>query len=511
MILIKNKKRFLVLYSMLVILLLFTIFTILQNNKNNRIDSVLKEQIEHLNISYNQGADRFNMISDNVYLSMQNDEKFLDMFYKAVNADDTKRDILRDEMYKHLESEYRKLKMLDVMQVHLILPNNISFLRMHRPAKFGDDLSDVRYSIKSVNELNIHIHGFEGGKTTHGFRQVFPIYKDGIYIGAIDVAFSSTVLQSYTMRASGIHTHFIVNKDIFELKEWKSNTQHKYHQSNEHEDFLFSMSHHMNHDRLDKTKKTVLEPLRDVIDSNVKIGKKFAIYKELEDTVMVVAFLPIRNIKNDKTAAYLVSYRESEIIVQIIDSYKYVLIFSLVGVFIISVLLYQFLINSHKLKKELEFDGLTRVFNRKHFMHLAEIDYHKSKELSNEISIVMMDIDFFKKVNDDYGHQDGDTVLQEISSLVNSSIRKIDFIGRYGGEEFILLINANKNDAKNVIENIRKTIQEHQFCSDKKLKITASFGIAQGNGSEELQDIIKNADVALYKSKNEGRNRVTVF
>ncbi|MCD6172735.1 MAG: diguanylate cyclase [Sulfurimonas sp.] len=455
--------------------------------------------------------DRFHMISENIYVSLQNDDEFLDIFSKAVNADKMQRDILRDAMYKHLINDYRKLRMLDVMQIHLLFPDNKSFLRMHKPSKYGDDLSDIRYSIKSVNDLSMHIHGFEGGKTSHGFREVYPIYKDGLHIGVLDVVFSSTVLQSYTMRASGIHTHFLVNKDIFNMNEWEPNIKYNYYQSMEHKDFLFSMSHHINNERMDKTRKTLITPSREIIDKNIKIGKAFAIYRNIDTSVIVAAFLPIKNIKNDKVVAYLVSYSDSTAIVEILKNYKIILALSLFFVLLITVLIYSFLIHSRNLKEELQFDALTKVFTRKHFMYLAENDYKKAKELGNEICIVMMDIDFFKNVNDTYGHQCGDDVLKEMSELVSHSIRKLDFVGRYGGEEFILVINADSKNTKKVIENIRKKVQEYLFCGEENLKITASFGIAEGTLDKLLDDTIKKADIALYRSKDEGRNRVTIF
>jgi len=313
------------------------------------------------------------------------------------------------------------------------------------------------------------------------------------------------------MRASGIHTHFLVNKDIFKMKEWEPSIKYNYYQSMEHKDFLFSMSHHINNERMDKTRKTLIAPSREIIDKNIEIGKAFAIYKNIDTSVVVAAFLPIKNIKNDKVAAYLVSYSDSDAIVEILKNHKIVLALSLFFVLLIAVLIYGFLIHSRNLKEELQFDALTKVFTRKHFMHLAENDYKKARELGNEICIVMLDIDFFKNINDTYGHQCGDDVLKEISKLVSHSIRKLDFIGRYGGEEFILVINADSENTKKVIENIRKKIQEYLFCGEENLKITASFGIAEGTHDKLLVDTIKKADIALYRSKDEGRNRVTIF
>lgn len=505
------KKTFYITYFTVLITLLYVTYAVITINKDNRINTVFEEHIESLDITYKQALDRFKMISDNVYLSIQNDEYILDNFEKASFSSNDKKKILRNKVYEYLETEFRKLQMLDVLQIHFVLPNNESFLRMHKPNKYGDDLSSIRYSIAAVNDININVSGFEGGKTTHAFRYVYPMYKDGIYIGAMDVSFSSTVIQSYSMRASSIHTHFIVNKKIFEMNIWKSKNNFNYHKSIEHDNFLFSMSHHVDFQRLDKTQVEVLKPAKKIIDANIAKGKKFAIKKQLDNLYLVVAFLPIRNVKNDKTAAYLVSYRKSEKIVQILNDYKVFLSLSVFTIILTFIVIFQFFKSRQKLKKELEFDELTKVFTRKHFMYLANFDYEKASKLHNKVSVVMMDIDYFKNVNDTYGHQVGDVVLEEISKIVSDNLRRSDYMGRYGGEEFIVLINADKHKAESITEKIRKKVEETSFCTEKNIKVTLSFGISQNEADKTLIDIIKDADKALYNSKNNGRNRVSVF
>ncbi|MBU0719851.1 diguanylate cyclase [bacterium] len=486
------------------------VFYFLLHYKNTGIDEVLHEQLRYLEISYKQALDRFEVISKNAYITLLNDEVFLDILAQAAEASTEKKEELRARLFKHLEAEFEKLQSLEVMYLQVVLPNNESFLRAHKPSKYGDDLSSVRYSIKYSNSEKIPVFGFEQGKTSHAFRHIFPLYKDAKHIGAVDVAFSSTMLQNYTMRASNIHTHFIVNKNVFASQAWKRNTQEPYFQSIEHADYMFSMSDHVQHKRLDESKNTIILPLRAIINEKIATGKEFALYREVGSKVKVVAFLPIQNVKKDKTVAYLVSYTRSTRIEAILKEFKVSVFTAFAVLVLIFVLLCKSMRSSDALKKELQYDSLTKVYNRKYFLKQAEEEFAKSKRFGHELCIVMADIDYFKNINDTYGHQCGDSVLKETAQLMRASIRSFDMIGRYGGEEFILLIMTNKENSAHVVENMRNKLENHLFCQEHQLKLTSSFGIAQLENEASLDEIIKRADDALYKSKNEGRNRISI-
>ena len=212
-----------------------------------------------------------------------------------------------------------------------------------------------------ANEQKVQMFGFEQGRNSHSFRHIFPIYKEGKHIGAIDVSFSSVMLQNYTMRASEIHTHFIVNRNVFKSQAWKSNTQEQYEQSIEHNDFMFSMSDHINHKRLDGSKNKLIEPLRKTINKNIKMGNEFALYKEFENVVKVISFLPIRNVKKDKTVAYLVSYTDSARIASAIKNFKYFALVMLIIILLTFLIIWKIVNEGEVLKKELQYDELTKV------------------------------------------------------------------------------------------------------------------------------------------------------
>lgn len=121
--------------------------------------------------------------------------------------------------------------------------------------------------------------------------------------------------------------------------------------------------------------------------------------------------------------------------------------------------------------------------------------------------IILLDIDFFKSVNDNHGHQVGDLILIEFANLLKNKIRKADFIGRWGGEEFLIIcINSDKEAIINTAEKCRKTIEEYNF-SRVKYK-TASFGISFNEENKTIEELIREADLNLYKAKETGRNKI---
>ncbi|MCD6433484.1 MAG: hypothetical protein J7L21_05520, partial [Sulfurimonas sp.] len=203
-------------------------YFLLKVTKDTHIDELLCEQQKYLEISYKQGLDRFNVIADNVYMSLQNDKEFVRILS---GAKEKKLKQVHDALYVHIKDEFHKLQQFGVMGLQIILPNNISLVRMHKPDKYGDNLSKMRYSLQYVNENKVHLSGFEEGRSSHAFREIYPLYNKGIYIGAVEIFFSSTILQDYTMRTSSIHTHFIVNKNVFKTTAWKSKIAEPYMRS----------------------------------------------------------------------------------------------------------------------------------------------------------------------------------------------------------------------------------------------------------------------------------------
>ncbi|MBZ0157785.1 MAG: diguanylate cyclase [Alphaproteobacteria bacterium] len=152
-------------------------------------------------------------------------------------------------------------------------------------------------------------------------------------------------------------------------------------------------------------------------------------------------------------------------------------------------------------------DRLTGALNRQTFEDALGKETERAKRYGSPLSLLMFDIDRFKGINDTYGHQTGDSVLRTVSSLVRENIRSVDFFGRWGGEEFMVLLpETSLEDAVIVAEKLRKLLENHSFSPVPR--VTASFGVAQCHEQEAFDSLTKRTDTALYRAKNRGRNRV---
>ncbi|MBF0488815.1 MAG: diguanylate cyclase [Nitrospirae bacterium] len=152
-------------------------------------------------------------------------------------------------------------------------------------------------------------------------------------------------------------------------------------------------------------------------------------------------------------------------------------------------------------------DALTGIFNRKKFEDELKKEIERSLRYNNFLALIIFDIDHFKSVNDTYGHQTGDYVLQEITKLVSENVRKYDTFARYGGEEFVILTpETNLAGAKELAEKLREIVQDYKFTDVGT--VTCSFGVSEYVKHEDPAGFIKKADYALYIAKNKGRNRV---
>lgn len=163
-----------------------------------------------------------------------------------------------------------------------------------------------------------------------------------------------------------------------------------------------------------------------------------------------------------------------------------------------------------KIVRDLEKDHLTGFLTRKSFQKAMEDIWDDVCSDKQQINVCMMDIDHFKRVNDSYGHQMGDVVIRIIAHICQNILREGDILGRYGGDEFIIVIVDNGiDDVEKIMERIRESIEKYEF-SDLDHGVTTSIGISQVVDGDSIESIIKRADSALYKSKQSGRNQITI-
>ena len=155
-------------------------------------------------------------------------------------------------------------------------------------------------------------------------------------------------------------------------------------------------------------------------------------------------------------------------------------------------------------------DNLTKLFNRRKLEEIIKNEIDKSYNEKDRFCLSILDIDHFKEVNDKFGHQQGDSVLVEITEVLKENLRTTDYVGRYGGEEFIIIfLGSSLEDTQKTVEDIRLKIAHYNF---KKVgNKTASFGLTLSKEGDTMESVIKRADNALYKAKENGRNRLVII
>ena len=168
-----------------------------------------------------------------------------------------------------------------------------------------------------------------------------------------------------------------------------------------------------------------------------------------------------------------------------------------------------------KLNQEANTDRHTGCFNKTYFNNALSLEVKKSKITGDPLSLIVFDLDHFKNLNDNFGHDAGDSVLAEIAKVIRSNgVREHDIFARYGGEEFVILLpRTNLKHSFEIAERLRKLVEQHKFMYDsKRLPVTASVGVADyRSGVNNGTDLFKRADSAVYKSKENGRNQVNFY
>jgi len=161
-------------------------------------------------------------------------------------------------------------------------------------------------------------------------------------------------------------------------------------------------------------------------------------------------------------------------------------------------------------------DSLTGIYNRRHFFQMADHEIKRASRNESSLAVIMFDIDFFKRVNDEYGHASGDLVLQKVVSMAREEFRSNDILARYGGEEFVVLLpDSDLEDAGIPAERLREKIEKTPIAGEKgPILVTTSFGVSacrpESGEIQILGRLVRDADQALYEAKRSGRNRVAL-
>lgn len=330
----------------------YLIYYITQVNIDQRTESSRTMHLHKLQVHYEVFLTTQSNIADVIFGSTINTSEIKKILIEAKQTNNLSlRESLRNKLQRLLSKKYIKMQEQGVLQLQFVLPNNYSFLRMHKPSKFGDDLSGARTDFTKVNTEHIIVRGFSQGRTAHAFRNIYPLFdKNKHYICAVEISYPSEFLQNSLNKISEIYSHFLVQKDIFNSKSWKRDDNIlNYEQSIVNKDYLLTRTRLDERFRSKLNLNNRLEALKDEINKKMKEEKLFSLMSYLDNQVMVFSFIPIYQNFTGKVSAWIVSYEKDEFITTTLRESSIVRIIGFFLVLIIVLIVYRILVQKQKL------------------------------------------------------------------------------------------------------------------------------------------------------------------
>jgi signal transduction histidine kinase/DNA-binding response OmpR family regulator len=345
-----QRVRRILIFSLFFLLLCGIAEKLLNDEKERRIqvklDSLTQTVLSHYDVVYTKYA----KIADVIFTTQINSEEVQELFAKAKDADPTTQAKIRAELYDKLSHVYTLLKRYNLKQLHFHLPDNRSFLRFHKPEKFGDDLTNIRETVRYVNEYKKPIDGFENGRVYNGYRYIYPLsYKDE-HIGSVEVSFAAaSLVQEYAKK----DVEFLLAKSVVSEKTWKTE-QSKYEKTGI-EDFYEDESvwedvfaHEENECISDELSNETKKYLKAFAFSN----KSFSLYDTAQDAILT--FIKVINPVSHKTVAlFLVKTSAAEIYI-IKENHLELSILVVFALFLIFYYFYYEQVKKQKLQEHIE-------------------------------------------------------------------------------------------------------------------------------------------------------------
>ena len=383
-----------------------------------------------------------------------------------------------------------------VQIMHFHTKDTRSYLRLHKPKKFGDDLSSIRHMINNVNSKKIKQVGIEVGRYGIHYRIALPVFSNsGKHLGAFEIGININYILDIFSKDYDFDTILLFKKDIFKIifKNYKDLKYYEYSDKYYALNYEKEYKNDRTHDRIhDNTVVFTVTNLKSVLGNEIgeiKFIKNLQYYTDKIDSIR--AFSIMAAILLFSISAYLI-YKIFNNYIKTIGNYQT-----------------KIEIKNRSLTKLSNTDHLTQVHNRHSIESILTKELRRAQRHKTELSLVILDIDDFKKINDTYGHNIGDKVLRSISKVITSSIRETDYFGRWGGEEFIIIApDTSLDDALVMCEKVRNNIYSFDF--NLSHKVSCSLGLAGYTDKDNKQILINNADTALYEAKNSGKNRVVI-
>lgn len=488
--------------------------------ESNKKEYYLDVQSELLQTKYDTSYKYFKIMSSDIFEMYSKNKKLINLFAQAKNANTKKQALIRKQIYNLIFKNYKRLNRMGISQVHFHLPNNTSFLRMDSPLEYGDDLKNIRKSVVKTNSTLLTQEGFEVCKFMSGARFVYPIFDlNHQHIGSVEIAFSSKKLLESIEDDFIYDSHILISKDILKKALSKQEINKNFINSWEISDFYMDNSIHKKMGDINLYQVLKQQSMNDAsIIENIKNGvardNPFTISTQYNYQNILLTYLPLSDTNNNKKISYIVTYTESDYLSNVQTEENYIKLMYFIVVVMLALFSVYVIYTQEKLKVLALYDSLTTLPNRTLFTIEFQNEITRAFRYDTVLALLFLDLDGFKAVNDTYGHDVGDKLLQNVSQTFLSQVRQSDIVARLGGDEFVILLVDIEDTDKilQISQKILDTINEPIIIDDKSLHVGTSIGIALfPDHAKDTKTLMKYADSMMYQSKENGKNQITLF
>ena len=507
MIFIKRELKYILSFISIFITFLMITYLYYTININNYLSEVTKKyQRDKI-----QAITNMHNYSNLVYDLLINTPETKAILRQSLDTNQSVLEPSREQLYQHLIKQYRNLQNINIYQLHFHTQESTSFLRMHKRNYNGDSLVGVREMVVFVNKYHQPISGFEGGRVVDAYRFIYPLFDEQGYLGSVEISQSFGGLLTL-LTDSNRFAELLIKKEVVDTKVF-SKYRSNYKVSKIDPNFYTIHTQ--------KEPSFISDKVHYAQDSHLNEAMQkmeiFSDYYLLDGNYYTLTLLPLANPISKKKVAYITIFSKSEYIKQTVYFFYMQIFFAFVIAGVIVLLwrrskslhlqVLEIMLDTEKLlKKEARYDNLLEIYNRNHINKMI----HALSKRQNDVqkSLIMLDIDDFKQINDNYSHGTGDAALIEFAKITKQLIRQDDLLSRWGGDEFMILFNGNREAAINVAEKIRSNIETHAQESLAIPPMTTSIGVVGISEYESIHDALEAVDQKLYQAKKEGKNRV---
>ena len=299
----------------LLLILVFYTETLIESSQEQLEGEHFANQTDNLRIAYSQVLTGYERSAQIIYNEVINQPEVLALFAQAYGATEAEQAVIRQQLYDLLIDEYQRLEGLNLRQLQFHLPDNVSFLRMYRPETFGDDLTDVRYTVMTANRDLVPVAGFEEGRVYNGFRYVFPLFYEGEHIGSVETSVSFLVVEQSLNESLSGGTTFLLRRDIMQDVVF-SEEQDNYVISDISDLYVYDrevIDTYADDDMPWETITAINAALPADVIERLNTGENISTVVEVNDVGYAITFLAVHNLHGDH-AAYIASYRHDDFI-----------------------------------------------------------------------------------------------------------------------------------------------------------------------------------------------------